>query len=176
MTGVSWACFPNEAPRAVLAANGGVVTASDLTVSNDARSLRGRDVSLSLEGAAPSAPRRQRSRRDHDPRAKEADVRGLTGLGVGASNLTAAARAALLASTVALLSVAAAFAVLARGLTGLRAAIVGVAAPAAALLVFSSLERAPAAALAYACVPVAGLAALGAVAFGASTRVKRPPR
>lgn len=165
LTGVSWACFPSEAPRAIVAASGGVVTASALALSPDARSLHGRDVTLSLGGAAPITIR-----------AADADVRGIAGLGAGASNLTAAARAALFALTVALLSVLAAFAVLSRALVGLRAAMVGVGAPAAALLVFSSLERAPAPAAAYVSVPVAGLAALVAISLAASARVKRSPR
>jgi hypothetical protein len=162
VVGLSWVCFANGARRAVgpapVGASRAVLAASAIELSDDLRSLRAADLALVLApdvGAWGGA-------RIH---VRDALVHGLAPFG-RASNLGPLARTALLGSTAALLALGAAFAVLRARLARRPAALaVGLAGAAAALLVFSSLERAPAPAWLYLAVPLAGLAALAAPAL-----------
>ncbi len=134
----------------------GAFAASAVTVSDDLRALDATDLEILVP--------RSGDRPEGRVHAGVASIRGLAPLGQ-ASNLASPVRALLLAAS------AAALAALAGGLT-LVAAIrsrpaafaLGVVGPAAALLVFSSLERAVTPPAAYLAVPAAGLVALLAAA------------
>jgi hypothetical protein len=166
LVGLAWVCLAGEAPRLIGAApfaepqEGAMFSATALVISDDLRGLEARGLELSLPGGGP---------RLH---AGEATIHGLTPIG-RASNLGVVARALLLgASAVAM----AAFAsmVMLRGAirSRVRALALGTAGPAAALLTFSSLERAPNAAVLYAAAPLAGILAITALA-GALARPRR---
>jgi hypothetical protein len=159
-------CFAGEAPRAVVRAPLGdgrsraALSARDLRPSDDLRTLHAVDARLVLEGEGARATLG----------ADEATVRGLAPLGQ-ASNLSAPARAALLSLSALALSAGAALMILvARIASRPKAIAVGVAGSVAALLVFSSLERAPVAAVGYALVPIVGLVAMAIGAFLAGDR------
>ena len=161
LLGVSWVCLPGEPPRAILPVGRGALSASSLVVSDDLRTLDASDLDLILPTLATLAPGVEGGP-PHEARvhAAAASVRGLLPL-APASNLSPAARAALLAASTTALSVAAGGLALAAALRARAAAFaLGAAGPAAALLVFSALERAPSPPAAYAAVPIAGLAAL----------------
>jgi hypothetical protein len=165
LVGLAWVCLPGEAPRLVgaapfVASNAGapVFSATELIVSDDLRGLTARGLTLALPDSAPD-------RRD-GPRlhVAEAVIHGMTPLG-RASNLGVAGRALLLgASSVMMAAFAAAAALRGAIQSRVRALALGVAGPAAALLVFSSLERAPTTPLFYAAAPLAGLLAMAALA------------
>ncbi len=167
LLGVSWVCLAGVEPRVVGPApvGAGAFTASSLSVSDDLRALDAGD----LEILVPPTEGRPEAR----IHASSASIRGLTPIG-RASNLGVAARALLLALSATLLAAAAGGVALAASVRSRPAAFaVGVVGPAAALLVFSALERAPSPPLAYAAVPAAGLAALLA-AFALARRRTLP--
>ncbi len=174
LLGVSWVCLPGEPPRAVLPVGRGALSAASIVVSDDLRALDATDLDLVLPPAAAGA--------NHDagpPEARvhaaAASVRGLLPP-APSSNLAPAARAALLAASTALLALAAGALALAAALRARTAALaLGASGPAAALLVFSALERAPSPPAAYAAVPLAGLAALLA-AFALARRASARAR
>jgi hypothetical protein len=167
LVGLAWICLPGEPPRLVGAAPftaslgraaAPVFSAAELVVSDDLRGLTARDLTLTL---ADSGPDRHDGLRIH---VAEAILRGVTPIG-RASNLGVAARALLLAvSSVAMAAFAAAAALRGAIQSRVRALAIGAAGPAASLLVFASLERAPTAPLLYAAAPVAGLVAMAALA------------
>jgi len=138
---------------------GGAFAARAVVVSDDLRALEATDLDLVVPGSG--------ERPEARVHAGAASIRGLAPLG-RASNLGAGARAILLAITATALAALAGGLSLARAVRSRAAALaLGAVGPAAALLVFSALERAPSSPLAYASVPVAGLAALflaGAIA------------
>ena len=169
LVGLAWVCLPGEAPRLVgaapfVASPGGagapVFSATELFVSDDLRGLTARGLTLALPDSGPD-------RRD-GPRMRvaEATIHGVTPMG-RASNLGVVGRAVLLgASAVVMAAFAAATTLRCAIQSRVRALALGAAGPAAALLVFSSLERAPTRSLFYVAAPLAGLlveAALGAV-------------
>jgi hypothetical protein len=151
--GVTWLCFEGRAPRlsGTLPGGGGVFTAADLAISDDLRSLHFADMRLLLgEGGKIRL------------NVGEADVTGLSPWG-RASNLRPALRALLLSTTGMGLALLAALYVLARSISHrLMSLLLGAAGPAAALLALSRLEQSDHGPLAYAWVPLAGVAALGA--------------
>jgi hypothetical protein len=167
LVGLAWVCLPGEAPRLVgtapfVASPGGagapVFSATELIVSDDLRGLTARGLTLALPDSGPD-------RRD-GPRifVAEAIIHGVTPIG-RASNLGVAARALLLAASSVLMAAFAAAATLRAAIQSrVRALAIGAAGPAAALLVFSSLERAPTTPLFYAAAPLVGLAAMAALA------------
>jgi hypothetical protein len=167
---ITWICLPGEAPRAVgpppvRAARGGALAATSITVADDLASLAATDLDLVLPAAQGLGEARLH--------AAEASIRGLSPIG-RASNLSVAARVIVLAGAAALLAAAAAVLALLRSIGArLWALAVGASGPAAALLVFSALERGPSPPVAYATVPLAGLAAIGAMALLARG-VRRP--
>jgi len=168
LLGITWICLPGEPPRAVGpapvrpgslagASRGGAFAATSITVADDLASLDATDLDLVL----PAAPGAGEARLH----AAAASIRGLSPIG-RASNLSVAARVIVLASSAALLAAAAAALALLRGVGGRLAALaIGASGPAAALLVFSALERAPSSPIAYASVPLAGFAAVAAAAL-----------
>jgi hypothetical protein len=172
--GFSWVCFPGEAPRVVGPApfGGGaaVLSARGIELPDDLRSVELEDASLSFspESAGALAGARLQVGRVR--------VRGFAPLG-RASNLSALSRTSLMAFSAALFASLAALTVLARGVSGRALALaVGLAGPASALMVFSTLERSPSPPLAYLCVPLAGAAGVGAAFVGlwmASARARR---
>jgi hypothetical protein len=162
LLGVSWVCLAGEPPRVVGQAplGTGAFAATAIVVSDDLRALRATDLDLLV----PRSPERPEAR----IHAAEASIRGLSPIGP-ASNLAAPARALLLSMSAMALAAVAGGLALAAGIRSRPAAFaLGAAGPAAALLVFSALERAPSPAIAYLAVPAAGLAAL--LAAGALAR------
>jgi hypothetical protein len=167
LVGLAWVCLAGEAPRLVGAApfvaspGGGaapVFAATELVVSDDLRGLAARGLTLAL-------PDSGSDRRD-GPRihVAGATIRGMTPIG-RASNLGVAGRALLLGASAVMMAALAAAAVLRLAIASrVRALAIGTAGPAAALLVFSSLERAPTTTLHYAAAPLAGLLAMAALA------------
>lgn len=170
LLGVSWVCVEGAEPRAIGAApvqpsadrrahKNGVFAASAIALSDDLSRLDARDLELVLPGVADGAEARLR--------VGSASIRGLSPI-ARASNLSAIARALILALSAVTLASLAATTALSRGLSGrVGAAILGASGPAASLLVFSSLERAPASTstmASYALVPAAGIAAIAASA------------
>jgi hypothetical protein len=162
--GVTWLCFEGREPRlsGALPGGGGTFSATDLTISDDLRSLRFADMRLLLgEGNVRLGVR-------------EAEVGGLSPWG-RASNLTPAVRALLLSATGTGLALLASLYVLTRSVSHRLASLaLGGVGPVAALLVFSRLEQGDHAAWVYAWVPLAGLLGLGAAAWG--MRLWRPKR
>jgi hypothetical protein len=179
---VSWVCLPGEPPRAVGAAPFGAsaqggrpaaetataFAARSIEVSDDLRSIEASDLALVLPLPEPEAtpPGASPARAALSTaggvrlRAAKATIHGVPPIG-RASNLSAASRALLLgASAIGLATAAAARVLLASIRSRARALAIGAAGPAAALMAFSSLERGPAPRLAYAALPLAGLAAL----------------
>jgi hypothetical protein len=159
LVGLSWVCLPGAPPRVVgpapLGGGRAALAASSVELSDDLRALVAEDLALALDapGPADDPPAAARIHVGH------AVVRGLQPLGK-ASNLGAFARTALLGATSALVAAAVALAVLAvRVARRATALLVGLAGASAALLVFSSLERAPASPLLYLAVPAAGVLA-----------------
>ena len=161
LLGVSWVCVQGRPPRVVGAApvGSGAFAASALVVSDDLRALEATDLEILL----PPGEDRPEAR----VRAGAASIRGLTPIG-RASNLTVAARAFLVAASATALAALAGAVALGASIRSRPAAFaLGAVGPAAALLVFSALERGPSPPAAYLAVPAAGLAALlgaGAVA------------
>jgi hypothetical protein len=154
LLGVSWVCFAGEPPRVVggVGAGHAALAGTGLEVPDDLRALEIVDLELVLPrtDGAPEA-------RVH---AATARIQGLEPPG-RASNLAPVARAILLAGSASLLAAAAGAVVLAASIRSRAAALaLGASGPAAALLVFSALERAPSRPGAYLAVPAAGLAAL----------------
>lgn len=172
LVGLSWVCFPGHAPRIVGPAPFGgpraALVASAVDLSDDLRALRAADLEL-VVAPEPSGDGPQNG---VDLRVGAAVVRGLAPFGK-ASNLAPLARTVLLSSTAALSAWAAALVVL-RARLGRRPAALGVglAGAAAALLVFSWLERAPAHAALYLAVPLAGVLApfAAGLVVGAASR------
>jgi hypothetical protein len=168
--GFSWVCFPGAEPRILGPAPFGaprsaaavVLSASAIDLSDDLRAIRLLDATLSMPPSAPSPLASARLR------ASEVAITGLAPIG-RASNIGVLARALLLSASAASIAALAAGIVLTRSVRSrARALAVGLAGPAAALMVFASLERAPAPPFAYVTVPIAGLCALLALACGAS--------
>lgn len=170
---VSWVCLPGEPPRVVGAAPLGraargdearlrpAFTALALSVSDDLRSIEASDLELVLP--APEAAASIGAGGAVRLHATQAAIHGLSPIG-RASNLSVVGRALLLgASAIAMAAVAAALVLALAIRSRARALALGVAGPSAALMAFSSLERSPSTALAYALVPIAGLAAMGAI-------------
>lgn len=179
IVGLAWVCLAGEAPRLVGAApfattEGGseapVFSATALDVTDDLRGLTARGLTLALPD---SGPDRGAGSRLH---VTEAAIRGVTPIG-RASNLGVAARALLLgASAVAMAALAAASTLRGAIKSRVRALALGTAGPAAALLTFSSLERAPISPLVYAATPLAGILAMTTLAFVfARSRRRAPP-
>lgn len=174
--GFSWVCFPGAEPRILGPAPFGhrraVLSASAIDLSDDLRAIRLLDATLSMPPAAPSPLASARLR------ATEVAITGLAPLG-RASNLGVLARALLLSVSAASIAALAAGVVLRQRVRGRpRALATGLVGPAAALMVFSALERAPASPFAYIAVPIAGLSALvalfgGAAALSTSLRASR---
>lgn len=172
LLGASWVCFPGEGgaylvgalPPAGSAAEPVVFSAGALAPSPDLRVLVLEEARL-LRPASPVSPA-------FTLRAGTLTFRGLPPL-APASNLRPPSRALLFGATTALLAAAAALAALRARLRGpARALGLGVSGPAAALLVFSHLERGPAPLVVYLAVPAAGLAAL-ALALALAGRRRR---
>jgi hypothetical protein len=192
---ISWVCLPGEPPRAVGAAlrggppegpgargktSGGdgaaqmtpAFAARSLSVSDDLRSIDAADLELVFPPRPSAAPEAASASRPPLStagaarlRVAKATIHGLAPIG-RASNLSVASRALLLGAAAIGLSAAAAARVLAFAIRSrARALAIGAAGPAAALMAFSSLERGPAPAIAYAALPLAGLAALTAVGW-----------
>ncbi|MFT3774766.1 MAG: hypothetical protein QM820_56170 [Minicystis sp.] len=167
LLGISWVCLPGEAPRAVGPAPvrpgsldatgpGGAFAAAAITVSDDLGALTASDLELVLPATATTGEARVR--------AGAASIRGLSPIG-RASNLPVVGRVIVLAFSAAALAAVAALVTLRRAIQGrVAASVIGASGPAAALLVFSSLERVPSASVLYAAVPAAGLAAIAAAA------------
>jgi hypothetical protein len=165
--GVSWVCFPGEAPRVVgpapFGGGQGVVSAREIEPSDDLRSFRMREASW-VFSREPGATARIR--------VAEASVQGLSPLG-RASNLTVAVRAVLMGFTSLAMAALAGLFVLTASIRSRPVALsLGLSGPAAALMTFSALERAPASALNYVAVPAAGLLALAA-AYHAAIALRR---
>jgi len=158
LLGVSWVCLAGEPPRVIGQApvGAGAFAATAIVVSDDLRSLDATD----LEILVPAVEGRPEAR----IHAAAASIRGIAPVG-RASNLAVVPRALLLAVSATALSAVAGGLALALGIRSRATAFaLGAAGPAAALLVFSALERAPSPAAAYLGVPAAGLAALLAAA------------
>lgn len=162
--GLAWVCFPGEAPRVVgpapIGRGGAALSATGVHLSDDLRALDLDGVALVLpvssEVGALSGARLRVGR---------ASIRGLAPLG-RASNLSVVARALLMALSSLAMASLAAFTVLARSVKSRAAALaVGLAGPAAALMVFATLERSPVPPLVYVAVPLSGLAAVGAASW-----------
>jgi hypothetical protein len=162
LVGLSWICLPGREPLVVGPAPvdpdaGGGFGARAIAVSDDLRSLDASELTLVL-------PATEKGGGEVRLHAGAASIRGLAPVG-RASNLTVPARVVLLSVSAALLAAAAGALTLIAAIGGrVGAMAVGASGPAAALLVFSALERAPSAAAAYGAVPAAGLAALLAAA------------
>jgi hypothetical protein len=169
VVGVTWLCNPGEAPRVVGALPGsarGAFSALDLGVGDDLRNVELSDLKLMFPSAVPV--------RVH---AKTAGVTGLSPWG-RASNLRPSVRALLLSSTGAALALLVALIVLGGGHSSRVVALaLGGAGPAAALMVFSVLERRTHGALVYWAVPGAAAASVVAiVALVGALRRLLPPR
>ncbi len=167
LLGVSWVCLAGEPPRVVGQApvGAGAFSATSIEVSDDLRTLQAAELELVI----PAAPGRPEGR----IHAVTASIRGLSPIGP-TSNLAPAARALLLALSATALAAMAGSASLAAGIRDRPAAFaLGAVGPAAALLVFSALERSPSPPATYLAVPAAGLAALLA-AFAVARRLARP--
>jgi hypothetical protein len=191
--GFSWVCFPGDEPRIVGPAPlhsdasaqtpGGeanprgevtgtaVLSASAIHLSDDLRAIRLEDVTISTRAPGSLASERLQVRLH----VKDVAIQGIAPLG-RASNLDVVTRALLLAlSSIAMASLAA-FTVLALSVRErARALAIGVAGPAASLMVFSSLERSSTAPLAYSAVPLAGLSAVAAI-LGVARALRRGGR
>jgi hypothetical protein len=168
LLGISWICLPNEAPRAVGATRGGpgAFAAAAIEVSDDLTSLEATELTLILPAVAGGSEARLR--------VATASIRGLSPIG-RPSNLSVPARVAVLSlSAAALAATSAALTLLGAVRSRAVAGAIGASGPAAALLVFSALERAPSSFSAYLAVPAAGLAAL--VAAAALARFARARR
>lgn len=168
LVGLAWVCLEGEAPRLVGAAPfapspegaaSPVFSATSLEVTDDLRGLAARGLTLALADGGP------------DPgagavvRVAEARIHGVTPIG-RASNLGAAARALLLGASAVILAALAATATLRFAIQSrVRALALGVAGPAAALLTFSSLERATTSPFFYAATPLAGILAMASLAL-----------
>jgi hypothetical protein len=149
--GVTWLCFEGRDPRlsGTLPGGGGAFTAADLAISDDLRSLHFGDMRLLLGESG-----------NIRLNVREAEVVGLSPWG-RASNLRPALRALLLSTTGIGLALLASLYVLARSISHrLKSLLLGAVGPAAALLSLSRLEQSEHGSLAYACVPLAGVAAL----------------
>jgi hypothetical protein len=167
LVGLTWVCLPGDAPRLVgaapfVASQGGagapVFAATELVVSDDLRSLVARGLVLAVPDSGSG------SRDGPRLHVSEATIHGLTPIG-RASNLGAASRALLLgASSVIMAAFAAAAALRGALASRVRALALGTAGPAAALLVFGSLERSATKPLFYAAAPLAGIVAMAALA------------
>jgi hypothetical protein len=167
LVGLAWVCLPGEAPRLVGAApfvapRGGaeaaVFSATALVVSDDLRGLEARGLTLALPGSGsdPGAGPRLH--------VGEATIHGVTPIG-RASNLGVAGRALLLGASAVVMAAFAAAATLRGAIQSrVRALALGTAGPAAALLTFSSLERAPTSHFLYATAPLAGILAMATLA------------
>ena len=174
--GFSWICFPGAEPRilgpAPFGAPRSVLSASAIELSDDLRAIRLVDATLSMPPAGPSPLASARLR------ASEVSITGLAPLG-RASNIGVLARALLLSVSAASIAALAAGVVLTQRVRSRpRALATGLVGPAAALMVFSALEREPASPFAYITVPIAGLFALialfgGAFALSSSLRASR---
>lgn len=156
--GFSWVCLPGAKPRAVgvapLGSTPAWFAASTVELADDLRSLRLGNLELVIPDPAGLSPPTHVA-------VAEASIAGVAPLG-RASNLGALRRGALMSATALLLALLAALVVIARSIASPAVAIaVGLAGPSAALGVFSMLERAATAQLAYLSVPLAGAAALG---------------
>ena len=165
LLGVSWVCFAGEPPRVVGGAPGGrgAFAGTAIEVPDDLRAFTIAELELVL-------PRTSDTPEAH-VHAGVARIRGLPPPG-RASNLGPLARAILLAGTAIALAAAAGAVALAGSIRGRAAALaLGASGPAAALLVFSALERQPARPEAYFAVPAAGLASL--VVGGVWARLRR---
>jgi hypothetical protein len=170
LVGLAWVCLEGEAPRLVGAAPfaaspGGaeppMLSATALEVSDDLRELTARGLTLALadDGPDPGAGSLVRVR------VAGATIHGVTPIG-RASNLGAVARALLLGASAVLMAALAAATTLRCAITSrVRALSLGVAGPAAALLTFSSLERAPVSPFFYAATPLAGILAMASLAL-----------
>jgi hypothetical protein len=167
---VSWLCFAGQPPRAVGAVPGGAAfSATAITVSDDLRAVEATDLELLLP---PRAGEPQVLRGEAHLHAAQAVIRGLTPVG-RASNLAVTERAALVAASATALAALAGLIALTAAVRSRAAALaLGAVGPAAALLVFSALERGPAPLAAYAAVPAAGLAALLAAGALAKARAR----
>jgi hypothetical protein len=162
--GVTWLCFEGRAPRlsGTLPGGGGAFTAADLAISDDLRSLHFADMRL-LVGEKGTIR----------VNVREAEISGLSPWG-RASNLRPALRALVLSTTGMGLALLAALYVLARSVSHrLTSLLLGAAGPAAALLVLSRLEQGSHGSLAYAWVPISGVATLAAVTAVTSYRRSR---
>jgi hypothetical protein len=154
IVGVTWLCNPGEAPRIVGSLPGGsrgTFTALDLRVSDDLRAVELTDMKIMFGEAMPV-----------HVHAKSAGVTGLSPWG-RASNLRPSVRAVLLSVTGAGLALFVALVVLRGGHSSRVVALaMGGAGPAAALMVFSALERRPTGPWAYWAVPAAAVIAVAA--------------
>ena len=167
LVGLAWVCLPGDPPRLVGAApfvasrgaaGAPVFSATELVVSDDLRGLVARGLTLALPDSG-SGPR-------DGPRihVTEAAIHGLKPIG-RASNLGVVGRALLLgASSVVMAAFAAATMLRGAIQSRVRALALGTAGPAAALLTFSSLERAPTPPFFYAAAPLAGITAMAVLA------------
>lgn len=158
MIGLSWICLREGPPRAVIAVRAAgrplVMAASSITLSDDLRSIHANELGVAIPASGPDEA-------GVTIRAEHASIRGLVPLG-RASNVSALARAAILASTSAILAALAALAAIAQGVRGRPSALaIGIVGPCASLLVFSTLEQSPSPPQGYAWVPLAGVLALG---------------
>jgi hypothetical protein len=160
LIGISWICTAGQPPRAVgpVPGGGGAFAAAGVTVSDDLRAFQASDLTIVLPAAG--------GRPGATLRAGEATIRGIAPLG-RASNLSVAARALLLSATATALAALSGGLALAMGVRSRPAAsALGALGPAASLLVFSALERAPSPPLSYLAVPAAGLVALSLLPVG----------
>ena len=167
LVGMTWVCLAGDAPRLVgaapfVASQGAaaapVFSATELVVSDDLRGLVARGLTLALPDSGSG------SRDGARLHVSEATIHGLTPIG-RASNLGVASRALLLAASSMIMAAFASVAALRGALQSrVRALALGTAGPAAALLVFGSLERSTAAPLFYAAAPLAGIVAMAALA------------
>jgi hypothetical protein len=162
LLGLTWVCLAGEPPRLVGALPMGgtpsstTLAAATIALSDDLRTLQLGDAEvLTRLDAAVSAPGLGAR-----VRVRSAMVRGLPAIG-RASNLSPAARALVLGGTVLALAELAALVILARAIPSRVAAVaLSAAGSAAALSLFSALERAHHATLAYAAVPALGMVAV----------------
>jgi len=164
IVGVTWLCNPGDPPRVVGSLPGGgqgKFSALDLRVSDDVRTVDLTDMKMLLGDAVPI-----------HVHAKTASITGLSPFG-RASNLRPAVRAMLMSLTGAGLALFVALVVLHGGHSSRVVAIaIGAAGPAAALMVFSMLERQPTGPWAYWAVPAAAAAAVAA-AVGTTRALSR---
>lgn len=159
----AWVCFPGEPARLFgalpLPLETAALSAKSIAFSSDLRTLNVRGAELFVQRRAPaaSAPEDETTRlRVH---AGALSIAGLLPQG-RASNLHPWMRALLLSLSAGALALHSGVLVMKAAHAGRgRALLVGVSAVAAALLVFSSLERSPAKPLHYALVPALGLLA-----------------